>query len=137
MKQLVHNKVTTVRVMGKTDYSSVVEFTDESFTPINVSKHLIEAGYAMKESKALITAHETSNIGKEGNGKFKKHKGVCFHWGLISSYVSMFLLLPLSSCVSSLFSSAANLLNTVSYTNWYLPFLCLHGYVPAFFCFPM
>ncbi|XP_014381318.1 tudor domain-containing protein 1 isoform X1 [Alligator sinensis] len=68
MKQLVHNKVTTVRVMGKTDYSSVVEFTDESFTPINVSKHLIEAGYAMKESKALMTAHETSNIGKEGSG---------------------------------------------------------------------
>uniref|UniRef100_A0A7M4EVX9 Tudor domain containing 1 n=1 Tax=Crocodylus porosus TaxID=8502 RepID=A0A7M4EVX9_CROPO len=70
MKQLVHNKVTTARVVGKTDYSSVVELTDESFTPVNVGKHLIKAGYAMKESKALMTAHETSNIGKEGSGNW-------------------------------------------------------------------
>ncbi|XP_067393272.1 tudor domain-containing protein 1 isoform X2 [Emydura macquarii macquarii] len=67
MKQLVQNKMITVRVVDKKENSSVVELADESVTPIiNVSKHLLESGCVEKESKAVLTIDET---GKEGSGE--------------------------------------------------------------------
>ncbi|XP_043374938.1 tudor domain-containing protein 1 isoform X1 [Dermochelys coriacea] len=66
MKQLVQNKMITIRVVDKKENSSVVEIADESVTPIiNVSKHLLESGYAVKDSKDVLTINETVNTVKE------------------------------------------------------------------------
>uniref|UniRef100_A0A8C8RMJ8 Tudor domain containing 1 n=1 Tax=Pelusios castaneus TaxID=367368 RepID=A0A8C8RMJ8_9SAUR len=60
MKQLVQNKMITIRVVDKKETSSVVELADESVTPVlNVSNHLFESGCAMKESTAVLTVDET------------------------------------------------------------------------------
>ncbi|EMP39036.1 Tudor domain-containing protein 1 [Chelonia mydas] len=68
MKQLVQNKMITIRVVDKKENSSVVEIADESVTPIiNVSKHLLESGYAVKDSKDVLTINETVNTVKEVN----------------------------------------------------------------------
>ncbi|XP_042711218.1 tudor domain-containing protein 1 isoform X4 [Chrysemys picta bellii] len=68
MKQLVQNKMITVRVVDKKENSSVVEIADESVTPIiNVSKHLLESGHAVKDSKDALTINETVNTVKEVN----------------------------------------------------------------------
>lgn len=73
MKQLVQNKMITIRVVDKKENSSVVEIADESVTPIiNVSKHLLESGYAVKDSKDVLTINETVNTVKEVNGKYMK-----------------------------------------------------------------
>ncbi|KAM7170336.1 tudor domain-containing protein 1 [Macrochelys suwanniensis] len=66
MKELVQNKMITVRVVDKKEASSVVEITDEFVTPIiNVSKHLLESGHAVKDSKDVLTINETVNTVKE------------------------------------------------------------------------
>uniref|UniRef100_A0A674JET4 Tudor domain containing 1 n=1 Tax=Terrapene triunguis TaxID=2587831 RepID=A0A674JET4_9SAUR len=68
MKQLVQNKMITIRVVDKKENSSVVEIADESVTPIiNVSKHLLESGHAVKDSKDVLTINETVNTVKEVN----------------------------------------------------------------------
>uniref|UniRef100_A0A8C3RVY7 Tudor domain containing 1 n=1 Tax=Chelydra serpentina TaxID=8475 RepID=A0A8C3RVY7_CHESE len=73
MKQLVQNKMITVRVVDKKEASSVVEITDEFVTPIiNVSKHLLESGHAVKDSKDVLTINETVNTVKEVNWTWVK-----------------------------------------------------------------
>ncbi|XP_044881262.1 tudor domain-containing protein 1 isoform X2 [Mauremys mutica] len=68
MKQLLQNKMITIRVVDKKENSSVVEIADESVTPIiNVSKHLLESGHAVKDSKDVLTTNETVNTVKEGS----------------------------------------------------------------------
>uniref|UniRef100_A0A8C0H4F2 Tudor domain-containing protein 1 n=1 Tax=Chelonoidis abingdonii TaxID=106734 RepID=A0A8C0H4F2_CHEAB len=68
MKQLLQNKMITIRVVDKKENSSVVEIADESVTPIiSVSKHLLESGHAVKDSKDVLTINETVNTVKEGN----------------------------------------------------------------------
>ncbi|XP_050778065.1 tudor domain-containing protein 1-like isoform X2 [Gopherus flavomarginatus] len=68
MKQLLQNKMITIRVVDKKENSSVVEIADESVTPvINVSKHLLESGHAVKDSKDVLTINETVNTVKEGS----------------------------------------------------------------------
>ncbi|XP_075791548.1 tudor domain-containing protein 1 isoform X4 [Pelodiscus sinensis] len=66
MKQLVQNKKITITVVDKNENSSVVEIIDESVSPIiNVSKHLLESGCAVKDFKDVLTINETVNTVKE------------------------------------------------------------------------
>uniref|UniRef100_A0A4X2M4V8 Tudor domain-containing protein 1 n=1 Tax=Vombatus ursinus TaxID=29139 RepID=A0A4X2M4V8_VOMUR len=56
MKKLTRNKMIMVKVVDKKENSSVVELINKSVKPsINVSKILIEAGFAVGESKMLTT----------------------------------------------------------------------------------
>ncbi|KAG8135604.1 hypothetical protein E2320_008619, partial [Naja naja] len=67
MKQLVQNKVVAIKVTDKKMNTSVVEITDESVTPsINISKYLLELGYAVEEAPILLKPIEAV---KETNGE--------------------------------------------------------------------
>lgn len=71
MKQLVQNKVLSIRVKDKKENTFVVELTDESVTPvISASKCLLDSGYAVTDVSAISTAIETT-IGAlhEASGK--------------------------------------------------------------------
>ncbi|XP_074089734.1 tudor domain-containing protein 1 isoform X3 [Macrotis lagotis] len=62
MKKLIRNKMITVKVVDKKENSSVVELIDKSVKPsINVSKILIEAGFAIGEGK-LLTVDAFSDL---------------------------------------------------------------------------
>ncbi|XP_068807765.1 tudor domain-containing protein 1 isoform X2 [Struthio camelus] len=68
MKQLVQDKVLTVKVVDKKSNSSVVELLDASVTPVkNISNCLIEKGCAAEESKMSSPAIETSDVEEEAN----------------------------------------------------------------------
>ncbi|XP_070801572.1 tudor domain-containing protein 1 [Pituophis catenifer annectens] len=76
MKQLVQNKVVTIKVIDKKMNTFVVEITDQSVTPsINVSKCLLELGYAVEEAPILLKQIETM---KETNGE--KQQPVNWSW---------------------------------------------------------
>ncbi|NXE52046.1 TDRD1 protein, partial [Casuarius casuarius] len=63
MKQLVQDKVFTVKVVDKKSNSSVVELVDASVTPVqNVSNYLVEKGCAAEESKMALPAIEMSDF---------------------------------------------------------------------------
>ncbi|KGL76965.1 Tudor domain-containing protein 1, partial [Tinamus guttatus] len=63
MKQLVQDKVLTVKVVDKKGNSSVVELLDASITPVkNISNYLIEKGCATEESKMNLPAIEISDV---------------------------------------------------------------------------
>lgn len=67
MKQLVQNKVVAIKVTDKKMNTFVVEITDKSVTPsINISKCLLELGYAVEEAPIVLKQNETM---KETNGK--------------------------------------------------------------------
>ncbi|NWX85396.1 TDRD1 protein, partial [Nothoprocta pentlandii] len=68
MKQLVQDKVLTVKVVDKKGNSSVVELLDASVTPgKNISSYLMEKGCAAEESKMNLAAIEMTNVKEEGN----------------------------------------------------------------------
>uniref|UniRef100_A0A670XY34 Tudor domain containing 1 n=1 Tax=Pseudonaja textilis TaxID=8673 RepID=A0A670XY34_PSETE len=76
MKQLVQNKVVAIKVTDKKMNTFVVEITDESVTPsINISKYLLELGYAVEEAPILLKPIETV---KETNGE--KQEPVNWSW---------------------------------------------------------
>ncbi|XP_009584921.1 PREDICTED: tudor domain-containing protein 1-like, partial [Fulmarus glacialis] len=63
MKQLVKDKVFTVKVVDKESYRSVVELVDASVTPvINISSHLMEKGCAAEESRMALPAVGMSDV---------------------------------------------------------------------------
>uniref|UniRef100_A0A672V401 Tudor domain containing 1 n=1 Tax=Strigops habroptila TaxID=2489341 RepID=A0A672V401_STRHB len=65
MKQLVEDKVFTVKVVGKHSYRSVVELVDASVTPaINVSSHLIERGCRAEEPRMALPDTTNKSICK-------------------------------------------------------------------------
>ncbi|NXK81624.1 TDRD1 protein, partial [Amazona guildingii] len=67
MKQLVKDKVFTVKVVGKHSYRSVVELVDASVTPaINVSSHLIERGCRAEEPRMTLPAIGMNDV-KQAN----------------------------------------------------------------------
>ncbi|NXO57607.1 TDRD1 protein, partial [Aramus guarauna] len=67
MKQLVKDKVFTIKVVDKESYRSVVELVDASVTPvINISSHLIEKGCTAEESRMALPAIRMSDV-KQAN----------------------------------------------------------------------
>ncbi|XP_048802667.1 tudor domain-containing protein 1 isoform X1 [Lagopus muta] len=67
MKQLVKDKVFTVKVVDKESYRCVVELTDASVIPeINISRCLIEKGCADEASRMALQAIETGDV-KQAN----------------------------------------------------------------------
>ncbi|KAL7990597.1 hypothetical protein Chor_014027 [Crotalus horridus] len=76
MKQLIQNKVVAIKVTDKKMNTFVVEITDESVTPsVNVSKCLLELGYAIEEAPILLKQIETI---KETNSE--KQEPVNWSW---------------------------------------------------------
>ncbi|XP_068255128.1 tudor domain-containing protein 1 [Nyctibius grandis] len=76
MKQLVKDKVFTVKVVDKESYRCVVELVDESVIPvINISSQLIEEGCAAEESRMTLPAIRMNNV-KQANGD-KMNKRIC------------------------------------------------------------
>ncbi|XP_013924124.1 PREDICTED: tudor domain-containing protein 1 [Thamnophis sirtalis] len=76
MKQLVQNKVVAIKVTDKKMNTFVVEITDKSVTPsINISKCLLELGYAVEEAPIVLKQNETM---KETNGE--KQEPVNWSW---------------------------------------------------------
>uniref|UniRef100_A0A672V0V3 Tudor domain containing 1 n=1 Tax=Strigops habroptila TaxID=2489341 RepID=A0A672V0V3_STRHB len=76
MKQLVEDKVFTVKVVGKHSYRSVVELVDASVTPaINVSSHLIERGCRAEEPRMALPAIGMNDI-RQANGEYE-HVLIC------------------------------------------------------------
>ncbi|NXA36316.1 TDRD1 protein, partial [Eudromia elegans] len=68
MKQLVKDKVLTVKVVDKKGSSSVVELLDSSITPVkNISNYLVEKGCAAEESKMNLPAIEMSDVKEEAS----------------------------------------------------------------------
>ncbi|XP_062436373.1 tudor domain-containing protein 1, partial [Rhea pennata] len=68
MKQLVQEKVFTVKVVDKKSNTSVVELIDASVTAVkSVSNYLIEKGCAAEESKMALPAIEMSDVKEETN----------------------------------------------------------------------
>ncbi|XP_030060572.1 tudor domain-containing protein 1 [Microcaecilia unicolor] len=66
MKQLVNNKIVTVKVVGKDENTSVVELIDESVSPcVNVAHCLIEMGLTAEERKTEALEFETNNLAEE------------------------------------------------------------------------
>ncbi|XP_053168675.1 tudor domain-containing protein 1 isoform X2 [Hemicordylus capensis] len=60
MKQLMQNKVVIIEVVDKKENTFVVELTDGSETPIrNMSKYLLESGYAVEEAAGALAVLET------------------------------------------------------------------------------
>ncbi|NXX53786.1 TDRD1 protein, partial [Scopus umbretta] len=69
MKQLVKDKVFTVKVVDKERYRSVVELVDASVTPvINISSHLREKGFAAEELRMTLPAIGMSDV-KQASGE--------------------------------------------------------------------
>ncbi|XP_072726523.1 tudor domain-containing protein 1 [Ciconia boyciana] len=67
MKQLVKDKVFTVKVVSKENSRSVVELVDASVTPvINISSHLIEKGCAAEELRIALPVMGMSDV-KQAN----------------------------------------------------------------------
>ncbi|XP_072196371.1 tudor domain-containing protein 1 [Excalfactoria chinensis] len=63
MKQLVKDKVFTVKVVDRESYRCVVELTDASVIPeINISRCLIEKGCAAEDSRMALQAFETGDV---------------------------------------------------------------------------
>uniref|UniRef100_A0A663E980 Tudor domain containing 1 n=1 Tax=Aquila chrysaetos chrysaetos TaxID=223781 RepID=A0A663E980_AQUCH len=82
MKQLVRDKVFTVKVVDKESYKSVVELVDASVTPvINISSHFIEKGCAVQELRMALPAIGMSNV-KQANGEYE-HILIC-KWSKLS-----------------------------------------------------
>ncbi|XP_057276913.1 tudor domain-containing protein 1 [Pezoporus wallicus] len=76
MKQLVKDKVFTVKVVGKHSYRSVVELVDASVTPaINVSSHLIERGCRAEEPRMALPAIGMNDV-KQAN-EDTTNKSIC------------------------------------------------------------
>ncbi|KFW68477.1 Tudor domain-containing protein 1, partial [Pygoscelis adeliae] len=76
MKQLVKDKVFTVKVVDKESYRSVVELVDASVTPvINILSHLIEKGCAAEESRMTLPAIGMSDV-KQAN-EDTRNKRIC------------------------------------------------------------
>ncbi|XP_070608766.1 tudor domain-containing protein 1 isoform X2 [Erythrolamprus reginae] len=76
MKQLVQNKVVAIKVNDKKMNTFVVDITDQSVTPsINLSKCLLELGYAVEEAPIILKQIETI---KETNGE--KQEPVNWSW---------------------------------------------------------
>lgn len=71
MKQLVKDKVLTVKVVDKESYRSVVELVDASIIPeINISSYLLQKNCAVKKSRVALPATEISDV-KQANGEYK------------------------------------------------------------------
>ncbi|XP_061228738.1 tudor domain-containing protein 1 [Neopsephotus bourkii] len=76
MKQLVKDKVFTVKVMGKHSYRYVVELVDASVTPaINVSSHLIERDCRAEEPRMALPAVGVNDV-KQAN-EDTTNKSIC------------------------------------------------------------
>ncbi|KFQ46384.1 Tudor domain-containing protein 1, partial [Nestor notabilis] len=76
MKQLVEDKVFTVKVVGKHSCRSVVELVDASVTPaINVSSHLIERGCRAEEPRMALPAIGMNDV-KQAN-EDTTNKSIC------------------------------------------------------------
>ncbi|XP_074963961.1 tudor domain-containing protein 1 [Phalacrocorax aristotelis] len=76
MKQLVKDKVFTVKVVDKEGYRSVVDLVDASVTPvINVSSRLIEKGCAAEELRMALPAIGMTDV-KQAN-EDKMNKRIC------------------------------------------------------------
>ncbi|XP_065528382.1 tudor domain-containing protein 1 isoform X4 [Lathamus discolor] len=77
MKQLVKDKVFTVKIVGKYSYRSVVELVDASVTPaINVSSHLIERGCRAEELRMALPATGMNDV-KQINVEDTANKSIC------------------------------------------------------------
>ncbi|NXJ02847.1 TDRD1 protein, partial [Psophia crepitans] len=73
VKQLVKDKVFTIKVVDKENYRSVVELVDASVTPvINISSHLIEKGYAAEESRMALPTIRMSDVRQANEDTVKK-----------------------------------------------------------------
>lgn len=82
MKQLVKDKVFTVKIVGKHSYRSVVELVDASVTPaINVSSHLIERGCRAEEPRTALPAIGMNDV-KQANGEYRH---VLLNWHYLTS----------------------------------------------------
>ncbi|XP_078245693.1 tudor domain-containing protein 1 isoform X2 [Pogona vitticeps] len=70
MKKLLQNKMVAIKVMDKKDNTFVVELTDESVTPvINVSRYLLETGFALEDSPTALTVIKPDTSVGEVNGE--------------------------------------------------------------------
>nr|XP_033799039.1 tudor domain-containing protein 1 isoform X2 [Geotrypetes seraphini] len=66
MKQLVNNKIVTVKVVDKDDTTLVVDLIDESVSPcVNVACRLIKMGFAAEERNSKVVESETSNLAEK------------------------------------------------------------------------
>ncbi|XP_031410387.1 tudor domain-containing protein 1 isoform X2 [Meleagris gallopavo] len=75
MKQLVKDKVFTVKVVDKESYRCVVELTDASVIPeINISRCLIEKGCADEASRLALQAIETGDVKQANQDTTNKQK---------------------------------------------------------------
>ncbi|POI35961.1 hypothetical protein CIB84_000287, partial [Bambusicola thoracicus] len=75
MKQLVKDKVFTVKVVDKESYRCVVELTDASVIPeINISRCLIEKGCAAEASRMTLQATETGDVRQANEDTANKKK---------------------------------------------------------------
>ncbi|XP_027504010.1 tudor domain-containing protein 1 [Corapipo altera] len=73
MKNLVEDKVFTVKVVDKEGSTSVVELVDASVTPaINISSLLIEEGCAAEESRVALLAVTMSDVKQENEDMINK-----------------------------------------------------------------
>uniref|UniRef100_A0A8D2J708 Tudor domain containing 1 n=1 Tax=Varanus komodoensis TaxID=61221 RepID=A0A8D2J708_VARKO len=63
MKQLMQNKVATIKIMDKKENTFVVEISDESVSPIrNVSEYLVKSGCAVEETTTGLTGSEVARV---------------------------------------------------------------------------
>ncbi|NXL58028.1 TDRD1 protein, partial [Chordeiles acutipennis] len=80
MKQLVEDKMFTIRVVDKESYKSVVELVDASVTPvINVLSYIIEKDGAAEEPRMALPAIGMNDV-KQANGEYehdKTNKRIC------------------------------------------------------------
>lgn len=67
MKNIVQNKMITVKVADKLENSSLVELVDESVTPhLSIAQALRDAGFAVRETGMLA---EKPSVVKEASGE--------------------------------------------------------------------
>ncbi|NXN92037.1 TDRD1 protein, partial [Rhinopomastus cyanomelas] len=82
MKQLVKDKVVTVKVVDKETYRSVVELVDTSVTPtINILSHLVEKGCAAEKSKMASPAAGMNDVKQANEDTTSKR---IFRWSKLS-----------------------------------------------------
>ncbi|XP_044287385.1 tudor domain-containing protein 1 [Varanus komodoensis] len=80
MKQLMQNKVATIKIMDKKENTFVVEISDESVSPIrNVSEYLVKSGCAVEETTTGLTGLDTC-IGTPQKENDQKLERVDWSW---------------------------------------------------------
>ncbi|NXC47830.1 TDRD1 protein, partial [Penelope pileata] len=82
MKQLVKDKVLTVKVVDKESYKSVVELTDASVIPeINISRYLLGKGCATEASRVTLPATEVGSVKQANTDLANKKK---YEWNKLT-----------------------------------------------------